>query len=120
MRKRLHLKFFSWLLVVVMLTIAINGVCESAHAMESQLSAASDQASQSELSASDQCPCCPLENKEFDDCNTCMNCACHASVTIQQFQLSYNPSILKLNLSEPFKYLPEVFLSKFIPPQKHA
>jgi len=49
-----------------------------------------------------------------------MNCACHASVTIQQFQLSYNPSILKLNLSEPFKYLPEVFLSKFIPPQKHA
>ena len=36
---------------------------------------------------------------------------------MQQFQFGYNPVILDLKRSEPFKYLPEVYLTRFIPPQ---
>ncbi len=82
---------------------------------------AGDRASHVEMSAPHQCPCSPHEqHNDYDGCDTCSNCACHASLTIQQFQLRYNPMILDLSTSHPFKHLPEVFLSKFIPPQNNA
>jgi hypothetical protein len=103
---------------MVMLTAMLVGMHESAHAMQSHVTAASDQASSSENSASHQCPCPPLEgHKDCDDCDTCINCACNATLTIEQFQLSYNPIIIDLSTSDPFKHLPEVYLSKFIPPE---
>ena len=122
MRKLIPLKFFSWVLLVVMLTITIDGVYENAHAVQSHVTAANEQASPSEISASHHCPCAPLEqHKDYDGCDTCVNCTCHAPLTIQPFQLSYNPSILdNLYASDPFKHLPEVYLSKFIPPQNQA
>lgn len=101
-----------------MLIVTINGVHESAHAMQSHLSTASDQVSASEISDPLQCPCDPLE--QHDDhhfCDTCINCACHAPLAVHPFQLSYNPSILELKTSDPFRFLPEVYLSKFVPPQ---
>jgi len=105
-----------------MFTVTIDGVLESAHAMQSHVIAAGDQASPSEISASHQCPCSPLEqHKDYDGCDTGVNCACHAPLTMQPIQLSYNPSILdNLYASDPFKHLPEVYLSKFIPPQNQA
>jgi hypothetical protein len=105
-----------------MLTVTIDGVHESAHAMQSHVIAASDQVSLLEIFASHQCPCSPLEqHKDYDGCDTCVNCVCHAPLTMQPFQLSYNPSILdSLYASDPFKHLPEVYLSKFIPPQNPA
>ena len=121
MRNKIPLKFFSRLLLVVMLTVTINGMHESAHAMQSHVSAASDQTSPSDISESHQCPCTPLEqHKDFDGCDTCVNCACHATQTVQQFTFNYNPSFQDLQTSDPFKFLPEVYLSKFIPPQKQA
>jgi hypothetical protein len=103
---------------MILLTVTINGVHESAHAMQSHVTVASDQASASEISASHQCPCTPLEqHKDYDGCNTCVNCTCHAPLTIQPFQLSYNPSVLDdLYASAPFNFLPEVYLSLFVPP----
>ena len=120
MRNLLHLKFLSLVLIVALLTVTINGVCESAHAMQSHVPAASDQAFQSEISLSDKCPCCPLEHNDFDGCDTCINCVCHVSLNIQQFELSYNPIIVDLKMSDPFRHIPEVYLSKFIPPQNLA
>lgn len=108
-------------MLLVMLTMTINGVHESAHAMQSHVTTASDQALHSEISASHQCPCAPLEqHKDYDGCDTCVNCTCHAPLTSQLIQISYNPSILTLHFSDPFKFLPEVFLSKFVPPQIQA
>jgi len=108
-------------MLLVMLTMTINGVHESAHAMQSQMTTASDQASHSEISAHNQCPCSPLEqHKDYDGCDTCVNCACHAPLTNQPIRISYNPSILALLVSDLFKFLPEVYLSKFIPPQIQA
>lgn len=106
---------------MVMLTVTINGVHESAHAMQSYVAAANDQTSLSEIFATHQCPCSPLEqHKDYDGCDTCVNCACHATQTVQQFKFNYNPTILALQTSDPFKFLPEVFLSKFVPPQIQA
>ena len=122
MRKHIPLKIFSWILLVLMLAVTIDGALERAHVMQSHVIAASDQTSPSGISASHHCPCAPLEqHKDYDGCDTCVDCACHAPLPIQTFQLSYNPSILdNLSGSDPFKFLPEVYLSKFIPPQNPA
>jgi len=121
MRKLLYLKFFSWLLLVVILTAVTHGVCENAHASQVQPTVASEHASQSEVFASGQCPCCPLEHEENPDvCDSCINCLCHASLTIPHFRLTYNPVILDLKGSHPFRHLPDVYLPKFIPPQNLA
>lgn len=121
MRTLIPLKFFSRLILLVMLTVTINGVHESAHAMQSHVAAAADRDLYVEISAPHQCPCGPLEqHKDFDCCDTCVNCACHAPLTVQPLQLSYNPVVDDLSTSDPFRFLPEVYLSKFIPPQKQA
>jgi hypothetical protein len=106
-----------------MLTVAFSGVHESAHAMQSQVTSSDEKDGlHSEIAATHQCPCTPLEqHKDFDGCDTCVNCLCHAPLIVQSFQLSYNPSSIPvLQASDPFKYLPEVYLSKFIPPQKQS
>ena len=121
MRRLIPLKFFSRLLLVIMLVVTINGVHESAHAMQSHVASASEQASYSDISAPQQCPCAPLEqHKDYDGCDTCVNCTCHAPLNNETLQISYNPSVLTLHFSDPFKFLPEVYLSKFIPPQIQA
>ena len=121
MHKRIPLHFFSRLILLIMLTVMGNGVHESAHAMHTHAAAASECAWHPEISESHQCPSAPHEQHEdYDGCDSCSNCSCHAPLTGQPFQLSYNPMVLDLNTSDPFKFLPEVFLSKFIPPQKQV
>ena len=121
MRKLIPNKFFPQLLLLVMLTMTINGVFESAHAMQSHVAAADGQGLHSEASVLHQGPWTPLEqHKDNDGCDTCINCACHAPLTVQPYQLVYNPIILNLGSSEPFTYQPEVYLPKFIPPQNQS
>jgi len=117
--KLIPLKIFSRLLLVIILTITINGVHESAHAMQSLFAATTVQESLSDKSSTHQCPCFPSDqHKDFDGCDTCINCTCHALLFAQELIISYNPSsILALKASDPFKFLPEVYLSKFIPPE---
>ena len=104
-----------------MLAVTINGVHESAHAMQNHVTTGNDQVSASEITDTHHCPCAPHEQHEDSDCcDSCINCACHAPLAVQQFKLGYNPIILDLNTSDPFKHLPEVYLSRFIPPQIHA
>ena len=105
-------------MLIVMMTVTICSVHAGAHAMQNGDSEASDQSSHSDVSVPHQCPCSPLDqHKDYDGCDTCFNCPCHAPLTVQPLQLSYNPIVINLNTSEPFKYLPEVYLTKFIPPQ---
>jgi hypothetical protein len=66
-------------------------------------------------------PCCPAEHgTDTTHCDSCLSCPCHAPLTVDPFQLGYNPIMLNLITSVPFKHLPEVYLSKFIPPQIQA
>lgn len=119
MRKFIPIKFFARLLLVVMLAVTVNSVHESAHAMQSHLESAGDQALPPEIAEPHQCPCSPLEqHKDYDGCDNCLNCACHAPLIVQQFKFDFNPLILDLQTTDPFRFIPEVYLSKFIPPQK--
>jgi len=121
MRKLIPLKLVSRLLLVVMLTVTVNCVHESAHAMQGHVNVANDKASLEDISTPHQCPCIPSEeHKDYDGCDNCSNCVCHAPLAVQPFQLGYNPIVLDLRTSELFKHLPEVYLSKFVPPQIHA
>lgn len=115
MRKFVHLKFISSVLLLVMLTVTINGAHESAHAMQSPVNTAH---SALEGQVPDDAPCTPFEHhQDYDGCDSCVNCACHASMPVLSFKLGYNPVISDMNAFDPFKYLPEVYLTKFIPPQ---
>jgi len=123
MRKLLHLKFLSSALLLVMLTVMINGVLESAHAhaTSSNDTSVSGSIAHPGASATHGSPCNPLEQHQgCDGCDSCINCSCHAPFIIQPYQIGYDPIILDLSTSETFRHLPEVFLAKFIPPQNQA
>jgi hypothetical protein len=115
--KSFHLKLHSWILLAVMLTVTLIGVYESA-AGENHLTTASAQAACCEISAPHHCPFSPLEqHQDYDGCDSCDDCGCHAPLGTRAFLLSYNPVLSDRNSSDPFKQVPEVYLSKFVPPQ---
>lgn len=115
------MKFYSWLVLVVLLAAMTHAVCDNAHAALGESSVTGKHAAQSEIFASDQCPCCPTEHQaDHDVCDSCINCICHATSITQPFQLTYSPFFLDLQSYNPHRQLPEVYLSKFIPPQNRA
>jgi hypothetical protein len=121
MRKLIHLKIFSLVLLAVILTVTVNGVYGSASSIQSHVTDVSDQEEPLEISAPLPQPCSPFgQCKDYDGCDTCVNCACHTPLPFQQFQLSYNPIISDVTIPHPFMRFPEVYLSKFIPPQNLA
>jgi hypothetical protein len=120
MQKLIPMKYFSMILLAVILTSTIVCVAQSAHAMQSHALAAGDQVPQTEISTFNHCQSSPFQQHDNGCDSTCNNCACHSPLTIQPKQLSYNPFILVLHAYEPFKFLPEVHLPKFIPPEIHA
>jgi hypothetical protein len=115
------LKCISSLLLVLMLTLAINVMHDSAHVMQGHLTTARVHATPSKISTSHHGPCTPFEQQnDHDGCDLCINCVCHAPLTIQTFQLRYIPLLVALRPSDIFKHLPEVYFPKFIPPQISA
>ena len=122
MRRFIPLKFVSRLLLICILLVAVNGVFQSAHAMQSCIATAMDSTiTHVESSTPHGCPSTPSEQHEdYDNCDTCIGCACHASLAAQQLMNNYAPLVLSLRLSDPYQHIPEVFLSKFIPPQNLA
>lgn len=118
MHKLIHIKLIARLILMVVLTVSVNCVANNAHAMDCNLSTTCENELYQGISAVDHCPCSPNEqHKDAGRCDTCINCICHAPMTIKPFLLSYNPSILDMHTSEPFTLFPEVYLPKFIPPQ---
>ena len=118
MQTLIPLKLVSRLLLLVLLTISIHCVHGTSHAMQYEPTVAGVQAD--DASATHQCPCAPEQHEDHDDCDSCCNCVCHSSLAIRPFQLSYKPFILNLSSHDPFKHIPDVYLSKFVPPQIQA
>jgi hypothetical protein len=117
MKSLFEIKIVSWALLAVMLTAMLHGIHESAHAY----GYAGASAVQAELSQSQESPCAPAaDHKDFDGCDACISCACHAPLAILPVNPKYDPIVSNLLIVAPYKHLPEVFLSKFIPPQNHA
>lgn len=111
-------KFISLLMVAVILAISSPGFCQSAHSTEASCAAISQGHDNSYLSAAEkQCPDCPVNDHSIPDhCDSCCYCSCHAPLTVQPLQIICSQLITPLEFHEPFKTIPEVYLSKFIPP----
>jgi hypothetical protein len=83
MRKNIHLKFISSVLVTVLLTVTILCVHENAYATHHHATIVKI-TSHTQITVPADCPASPLEqHKECDGCDTCAHCACHAPLTIQ-------------------------------------
>ena len=51
------------------------------------------------------------------DCHTCPNCTCNVLLPMQTIKLDYNPVITSFCSFNLILNLPEVTLSRFIPPR---
>jgi len=103
-----------------MVCTMLIGVCKNAHAMQCADTPSCEQ-TLSLADSSPQCPCCPLEQQSRESaCDFSCDCACHVSLSLHPFSFNYTPVFSELQSFDPFAFLPQVFLSKFIPPQLNA
>lgn len=73
------------------------------------------------VTTSDHCPACPSDNHPDTD-HDHFSCDHHNHTSLAD-RISYREPaqiIMSLTLIEPFKFIPEVYLDKFIPPQNLA
>lgn len=109
-----HVRYISGILLLVLLTVTLNCVHESVHALQHRMLAACDHGSvapHGEQSAPDS------QHTDNDCCTDCGNCAAHAPLAGRQLAIAYAPLVSTMKAPEPFRHLPEVFLAKFVPPQ---
>ncbi|ACH38952.1 hypothetical protein Gbem_1938 [Citrifermentans bemidjiense Bem] len=114
-------KLVSWFILASVFAVLCNGVCSTAHALESQISNSQDSAVTGTADSVDT-PCCPDDHHDSDGpaCDDCVNCLCHVTVVPQLFSLNYLPVFSDLSSFTAFRFIPEVYLPKFIPPQNLA
>ena len=120
MRHSFSHKFVTYLLLIVILTLSTAGFCQDACADEIAVDKSIKSANSvaSFFAAEKTGPCCPCNQKSDNDnrCDSCRYCSCHAPLISQPVQVEYTPQLISIITSEPFTNLPEVYLSKFIPP----
>lgn len=116
MRSLIH-KYISIFMVIVIFAISVAGFCRDAHAAELSDDVHCDHDSSYLSPIEKQCPSCPGNGpSESNHCDSSCYCSCNVSLTVQPVLVSYSPLIAFLVFPEPFEALPEVYLSKFIPP----
>ena len=115
-------KLISFSLIVVIITVATAGFWQDAGAEDIALakSLKTTHAAIPSLTSIKSSHICPCNQSPDDDdlCGPCRYCACHAPLIAQPVHLACPTSQECIITSlEPFKVLPEVYLSIFIPPQ---
>ena len=113
----IHKTCVSFIMLLVMLTISLNGLAYTSCASEApgaaEFAAAADGAGCGDGSF----PVSPTDEHSVPDHNDSgCACPCHASLTVHPFQVTCSLQVVRLNYHYPFKALPEVFLPKFVPP----
>lgn len=65
------------------------------------------------------CPVCPpCSGDHPQTCGGhCLSCPCHAPVGASPIAIAYSPSVSFIRAADPYILFPEVFLSRFVPPQ---
>jgi hypothetical protein len=122
MLKVIPIKLFACLLLAVMLFSTMDGVFQSARAAAVATPAAEPgcQVSLHAGSPSD-CPCAPNDQGGASGhCDDCEGCGCGASLFGQLFLFVYHPITEELRFLDHPRFVPEVFLTKFIPPPNLA
>ncbi|GFO63552.1 hypothetical protein [Geomonas paludis] len=121
MRNSFPVKFCSFLLLAVIFCTFLSGACDNAHALEGCGTAADCMQAASHVDRGCDTPDCPLQGDAgHDNCDFCCDCACHVSLSVGHFSLDYHPVFAALHTFDRFTFIPEVFLSKFVPPQLRA
>jgi len=110
------------LMICVMLSISMFGNCNGAHgSAEASWAQASESCAAAVASDAGHCPSCPADDHAAPgQCDSACYCDCHAPLKASPFQLVCNQLFSQLSFSESSKAIPEVFLSKFVPPQNLA
>lgn len=123
MLKFVPLKSLTWLLLVAVLALTLGALCRPVHA-DSGVSGSATQLVQVQSGSTPDCPCSPLDHghdhdgdSDGDTCDNCASCGCHASVFNTHTLPVRIPWLTIAGWHEPFRYLPEVYLSLFVPPQ---
>jgi len=63
------------------------------------------------------CPDYPADEQSVPhECDSSCHCPCHAQLNAEPVQIGSSPPASHLYVFEPFQSLPEVYLSRFIPP----
>lgn len=120
--KNLQIKIIILLIIPVLLfNLSTSSLFGVAHAVEESGHSAAHKVSILDVESNDHCPACPNENPHNTD-HSHASCEHHSSqYTINQIPfILYNPTV-SMNLTpEPLNAFPEVYLDKFIPPEKHV
>ena len=116
MGRTLPSKSIALILLLVMVSIALGGVvCRGAdpHAHQGVKVSAVD--------FHGDAPCCPdTGHSDGDHCQSCLSCPCHAPLAGDTIQFNHSPSFRLLSFVEHHTAPPDVYLSKFVPPQNLA
>lgn len=60
------------------------------------------------------------QGAHHEDGESCCDSHSHASIPFQPISYSHSPRLITNLIGEPFRFIPEVYLDKFIPPQNLA
>jgi hypothetical protein len=121
MKREQLIRFLSGFMLIVMLIMMIDGLHDSIHAMQVHSFPADNQSTHSARSIHQTSAYDPIgHHKDLDGCDICVTCECHAPLSEQAFYLNNNASMSEHDLIDVFMNLPEIFLTRFIPPEKQA
>jgi len=117
-------KFIAITLITVMACLSINTVFSVAHGIEEAGITSPHDISfgLSHAETPGHCPSCPTEDHPSTD-HDHFSCDHHTYVSLADQEVYRHPiphSLERARVAEPFKFIPEVFLDKFIPPQNLA
>jgi hypothetical protein len=121
MKLGLNRKLLSFFMVMIILAGNLAGFCHNSCASELSGNVEYKQGLDYLTAMDKGCPSCPANDHSAPhDCDSSCDCFCHAQLTEQPVQVVRSLQFFSIVFFEPFKVLPEVFLSKFIPPQNLA
>lgn len=121
MNRLIYRKYISLVIVMAIFTVSVSGFCPGEIAASSAIAA-------EYRNDGDGCDqhwkgshACPVDEHSIPGhCDSNCDCPCHAQLTADLFQIICSRQVVPLDIHEPFRALPEVYLPRFVPPHIHA
>lgn len=110
-------KAISAFLAIVLVSISVLGFYRSCEASERSASSPCFQEGKYADSLKACCPDCPVDERSPHHCEFCCDGACHAPLTVRPIDVAFVLDVAPLKFFEKFELPPEVYPSKFIPPE---
>jgi hypothetical protein len=110
-------KYISFVMIMAILAISMSGFCRAGIAASPPCAAEYHiDKYNCDQHDKDSSACPADEHSVPGHCDSNCDCPCHAQLTAQPVQVVCLQPVAPLEFHEPFMSLPEVYLSKFIPP----